>query len=335
MNAIMITQTTPLVVGIDGTEHSRDALALAARLVDPGQRVLLTYVHPYGQLPGSEYKQLLREVADSTSTAVQETSAPATQCELRLVSTRSPAAGMHAIAEECGASIIVVGSSHRSSHGRVLADSVTESVLAGAPVPVAVAPRDYTGTDRGLRTIGCGFDGSPGSRGVFAWAVNLAYRRRAHLVTLAVHTPVAFGGVSAAGAIGYQSANDALRAALDEKLSAAVAALGDGSEVSGHLLNGDAAIELAKVSAELDLLVLGSRGYGPIRTVLLGSVSRALARSAACPVVILPRDAADVSGDGELTVAGRGVGADLMMQPRDRRSPRKARVDGRRVAHGG
>ena len=295
MGGVVISKTTPLVVGVDGTERSRDALALAARLADPGQRVLLTHVHTYGRLAnllsGGEYEQLVREVADSTFAAVQETLAPATQRELRLVSNSSPAAGLQAIAEETGASIIVVGSSHRSGLGRVLAGSVTESVLAGASVPVAVAPRDYTGADRGLRTIGCGFDGSPESREALAWAADLARRRRAHLLALAVHTPVAFGGVSTAGAIGYQSANDALRAALDEQLSEAVATLGDGSEASGRVLDGDAASELAEASAELDLLVLGSRGYGPIRNLLLGSVSRALVRSAACPVVVLPRDA--------------------------------------------
>ena len=124
-----------------------------------------------------------------------------------------------------------------------------------------------------------------------AWAADLARRRRAHLLTLAVHAPVAFGGVSTGGAFGHRSANDALCAALVEQLSEAVAALGDGSKVSGRVLEGDAVSELAKASAALDLLVLGSRGYGPIRTVLLGSVSRALVRTAACPVVVLPRGA--------------------------------------------
>ena len=62
-------------------------------------------------------------------------------------------------------------------------------------------------------------------------------------------------------------------------------------EASGRLLDGDAVGELAEASAELDLLVLGSRGYGPVRRVLFGSVSRALARYAACPVVVVPRGA--------------------------------------------
>lgn len=296
MGVIVILQTTPLVVGVDGSERSRDALALATRLADPDQRLLLTHVHNFGRLAnllsGGEYEQLVREVADSTFAAVQETLVPAAQRELRLVANPSPAAGLQEIAHETGASIIVVGSSHRSGLGRVLAGSVTESVLAGASVPVAVAPHDYTRTEPGLLTIGCGFDGSPESREALAWAANLARRRHARLVALAVHTRLAFGGVPTAGVIRHQSANDALRAALDEQLGEAVAAHGDGKEASGRLLDGDAASELAEASAELDLLVLGSRGYGPVRSVLLGSVSRALVRSAACPVVVLPRPGA-------------------------------------------
>ena len=293
MFGTVILETSPLVVGVDGTERSHDALALASRLADPEQRLLLTHVHEYGRLSSllseGEYEEVLREIADSTFAAVQETLSPAAQRELRLVSNSSPAAGLQELAQETGASMIVVGSSHRSGLGRVLAGSVTESVLAGASVPVAVAPHDYAGADPGPLTFGFGFDGSPESREALAWAANLARRRRAQLVVLAVHSPVAFGGVPTGGLISHQSANDALRRGVDEQLAEAVAALGDGSGAGGRLLEGDAGRELTEVSAELDLLVLGSRGYGPVRSVLLGSVSRELARSAACPIVVVPR----------------------------------------------
>ena len=52
---------------------------------------------------------------------------------------------------------------------------------------------------------------------------------------------------------------------------------------------GDPAVELASASRELDLLVCGSRGRGPLRAVLLGSVTERLIRGAGCPVVIVPR----------------------------------------------
>ena len=51
----------------------------------------------------------------------------------------------------------------------------------------------------------------------------------------------------------------------------------------------DAADELVERSRELDLLVVGSRGYGPVRHALLGSVTQKLMKAAACPVLVVPR----------------------------------------------
>jgi nucleotide-binding universal stress UspA family protein len=274
----MTPAAAPLVVGIDGSERSLDALALAARLADPGQHVPLIHVRRNGR--------------SSNLTALQEFLDPATAHEMRVVSDSSPARGLQAIAEEIGASLIVVGSSHRSGIGRGFVGSVAESRLAGAPVPVAVAPHGDAGADNRLATIGCGFDGSHESEEALAWAAALARRRRARLQALAVHSRVAFGAVSTTGAFGYRSADDALRNELKQRMRAALAALAGGSEADGRVLEGDAANELAAASAELDLLVLGSRGYGSVRSALLGSVSRVLVRSAACPVVVVPAGSA-------------------------------------------
>jgi hypothetical protein len=52
---------------------------------------------------------------------------------------------------------------------------------------------------------------------------------------------------------------------------------------------GDVVRELATQSTGLDLLVAGSRGYGPMRSVLLGGVTGRLMREAACPLIIVPR----------------------------------------------
>ena len=112
----------------------------------------------------------------------------------------------------------------------------------------------------------------------------------------------AFGGLSTTGATGYRSANEALRHELLEKTLEAVASLAPGLDARHRLLDGDAAAQLARCSSELDLLVLGSRGYGPLRTVLLGSVSRTLVRTSRCPVVVLPRGA-EVPWSPETTYA--------------------------------
>jgi nucleotide-binding universal stress UspA family protein len=70
------------------------------------------------------------------------------------------------------------------------------------------------------------------------------------------------------------------------------ALLPDGVPVEEELLEGDTVEALAALDErEIDLLVCGSRGYGPVRRVLLGGVLRKLIRRAACPVVVVPRGA--------------------------------------------
>jgi nucleotide-binding universal stress UspA family protein len=56
----------------------------------------------------------------------------------------------------------------------------------------------------------------------------------------------------------------------------------------GEVLDGDPPAALAAASADLDLLVCGSRGHGPLQTLVLGGTSHALVRRAACPVLVVP-----------------------------------------------
>lgn len=64
-------------------------------------------------------------------------------------------------------------------------------------------------------------------------------------------------------------------------------------EVDGEyrMLMGDPGRSITEMSADVDLLVTGSRGYGTVGTVLLGSVSRHLVDHAQCPVLVVPRPA--------------------------------------------
>jgi nucleotide-binding universal stress UspA family protein len=90
--------------------------------------------------------------------------------------------------------------------------------------------------------------------------------------------------------VGYDGRNEAghareVAAALAADLGASVETI---TVAEGE---GAAAEMLAERSRELDLLVVGSRGYGPVRQVLIGGVSGELMRTAACPVLIVPRSA--------------------------------------------
>ena len=65
-----------------------------------------------------------------------------------------------------------------------------------------------------------------------------------------------------------------------------------GDAVEREFVVGDPVDELVARSEDADLVIVGSRGYGPLRSVLLGSVSAKLVRRAACPVMVVPRGAA-------------------------------------------
>jgi nucleotide-binding universal stress UspA family protein len=88
---------------------------------------------------------------------------------------------------------------------------------------------------------------------------------------------------------------DALRSVkeyLDHAIAKALETLPRELRASGQVLSGRAAkLLVSKAEEGVDLLVTGSRGYGPSRRVLLGSVSSKLARSAPCPLLVVPRTA--------------------------------------------
>ncbi len=83
------------------------------------------------------------------------------------------------------------------------------------------------------------------------------------------------------------------KARYQAALDAALARLPPGVEATGEILSGDVVDCLSALDdRDVDVLVCGSRGYGPVRRVLLGGVAARLIRQAAAPVVVVPR------GDG-------------------------------------
>ncbi len=212
--------------------------------------------------------------------------------ETRTLSEVSVPRGLHVLARELEAGLIVVGSTGRSRTGRVLTGSTAERLLHGAPCPVALAPRDYVRTS--VDTIGVGFVDSPEGHAALGAAHMLAARVGARLRVIAALHPS--GGLDAAMAAGIRPQRGAMlegrrRAEVEAGLERAVAALPAGVEVESELHVDDPADVLLRISEHVDLLVCGSRGYGPLRSVLLGGVSRRLVDGSQCPVLVLPREA--------------------------------------------
>jgi nucleotide-binding universal stress UspA family protein len=184
--------------------------------------------------------------------------------------------------------MIVVGPSSRVGLGRLRPGSVGERLLSGASVPVAIAPSGYASGERRLATVVCAFDGSPESSLALDWADELARRDDAQLRVISVHSPIAFGDRVVDGAVSRESTNEALREEIEREQLEAIT----GRRAHAVVLTGNPAKELAHVSKDTDLLVMGSRGYGPVRATLLGGVSHYVIRHARCPVVVCPRSAA-------------------------------------------
>jgi nucleotide-binding universal stress UspA family protein len=104
------------------------------------------------------------------------------------------------------------------------------------------------------------------------------------------------GGLDAAMAAGLRPQRSAAlegrhRIEVEAALDRALEALTPGVDVERDLHVDDPADVLLRISEHVDLLVCGSRGYGPLRSVLLGGVSRRLVDEAQCPVLVLPREA--------------------------------------------
>jgi nucleotide-binding universal stress UspA family protein len=280
-----------IVIGFSPTPSGDDALALGSLLC----RLLRADPVVARVVPGPDY--LLGP--DPEATIDRETSGAFEVARDRLrgldVTTRavnepSIARGLFGVVEETDAEAIVVGSTHRGTVGRMLPGYVAASLLHGAAAAVAVAPHGYSeGPAPSLTQIGVGFDGSPESRDALAAAVGLARASGGSIRIVGVSDPSPFG---------YTAALEVMTAGEIESLATEHArrALEEGSgmvpdEIEGEsrLHHGEPAACLVKESADLDLLVLGSRGYGPVGRTFLGSVSEAVAREAACPVVVTPR----------------------------------------------
>ena len=284
-----------VIAGVDGSERSRDAIVLARRIAAVLEAQLIAvHVYPIDEFAGyleggslPEVRRLIDEAAEMAHGRVRELASEMEIDEVRLRTASSAAAGLHGAAVEQDTQLIVLGSSERSGLNRVFPGPTAARLLSGSQVAVAVAPVGYADQQPDDGAVGCGYDGSAAAREALHWAAEFARRGRRSLRVLAVQRQLAFGHVGVTGTFGAKSANDELRAGLAANLSQAVASLPNES-VESEILEGDPAHRLAESSAGLALLVLGSRGYGPVRSVLLGSVSADVARTAACPVLVVP-----------------------------------------------
>jgi nucleotide-binding universal stress UspA family protein len=271
-----------ILVGVDGRQGGRDAIALARQLGTPDAAITLAHVY------GSDWvlahaAAIGSDIELGVASELLLTEQRAAGIEAALVSSAQspPARGLHELAEERDADLLVVGSSRHAILGRALVGDDTRAALNGAPCAIAIAPRGYTQMDHRVRTIGVGYDGSSETAAALATARELAGRYDA--------------AVRATWVVSRQDVEDETPLPADWPQTTEVlvsrcqAQLDRLDGVEAEAIYGGPREELARLGGEVDLLIVGSRSYGPVHRMFLGTTSTYLTRHIGCPLLVLPR----------------------------------------------
>ena len=297
MPATADSRPGPIVVGVERSERSRDALALGRTLARAvGSRLILVAIYPIDARSATiERRAYAAALAQEAESALEWVAQPLAGVEAtsRAVACTSVTRGLQQVADEEGALAIVVGPSHRGVLGRVVPGSVGERLLHGAPCPVAVAPRGYWQAGHGaILEIGVAFVETPEAAEALGAAVGLAGRTNAAIRALRVVEPQPVGATLPFG-WSYTELEESTREGIVRNLHHAIDDLDAPVQISAEVVDGYADDELARLSDEVDLLVCGSRGNGTIGRIMLGSVAAGVMRKARGPVLIVPRGAQD------------------------------------------
>jgi nucleotide-binding universal stress UspA family protein len=301
-----------IVVGVDDSPRSEDAIALARALADAaGADVLAVCAFPYDDHPDAHFnlamRPLLQELADNTLEKLCEPLTDDARVRRLAVADLSPARAIERVAREEHAALIVVGSSHAGRHTRLHPGSTAQRLFEGAPCPVALAPLGYRLRPHlKLQRVSVGYDASAEGARALSAGLLVARAAGAPLRVIRVFDPDWPVPPSMQSLPGYVRLTPAAEEAARAELERTVAALPKDVWAEPAFLHGEPAHQLAVESEVADLLVIGSRGYGPLKSVLLGGVSRKVVRTAACPVLIVPRGA-DASLDALFTSGLRGT----------------------------
>jgi nucleotide-binding universal stress UspA family protein len=261
-----------IIVAYDGSEDALDALVLGNLLAElTAHPILLAAfsdarpmrtVHVDGDL-------VLHAGADARDVLTNAPAGP--EIERRVVHGRSPASALSMLAEAQDSVAIVVGSGG-DNHGGATG-AIARQLFGNSPCAVAIAPCRYRErAPRRLAQLLAAYVDTPEGLDALRIAAQLAHAARASLrVVSIVDSPHA-------------------TAAREQALEAELRRLANTVAVDGLVLLGDpVTCLLEEADSSVDLIVTGSRGFGVVRQVALGSVSSQLVERSPVPVLVVPR----------------------------------------------
>jgi len=285
-----------VLVGVDGTPSARDAVVLARALAtadDPDVLLVGAYTDPLLPFPPGLRRDVhLRKDVERLLLAVREALAPAARTHVK--ADLSPGRALcHLIAHE-RPDLLVLGSSRHVADGHAGAGRTGRQVVHGAECAVALAAHGVAAGAEpfALRHVVVGVDRSLEAEAALAQAHALAHACGARLTAVAVvddrlPTTVAPAGM-AVELVQWDELVDVHRTHTEQLLDELRERV---PGLACELRIGDPAQELTAVAAGADLLVVGSRRWGPFSRLVVGSTGEELVREAPCSLLLVPRPA--------------------------------------------
>jgi nucleotide-binding universal stress UspA family protein len=288
---------TTILLATDGSREAELAATTASDLAkSTGSELHVIHVGPFMPMLFStmedEPARMAREARKTLDDAVGRLEAAGGEVAQAHLKVGGPSEEIVALAEELGAGLIVMGNRGRGGVRRALMGSVSDSVVRHAHCPVLVVRADPIVFPTQILVA---TDGSEEAQLASSSATVLAERTGSELHVVYVgHMPPVFYESPGAWALDpdlqrkmEERAEQEARARVDEQVQRVREA---GGEVAGvHARVGRPDAEIVRLAEELDagLIVLGSRGLGPLRSALMGSVSHSVVHHARCPVVVV------------------------------------------------
>lgn len=282
-----------IAAAIDISPESEDAAVLAAAIAGATDAdLILLAIEPALPLmvPGGDWRRMRGETETLLSN-VRASCAPGAR--FAIDADLSAPRGLHRLARQEHRQLLVIGSSPGGPAGEVSIGHTTRQLLDELECALAIAPRGLRSRHHlDLRRVAVGFDGGAEARVALATAATLASGSGAELIVRGViddRVPalgwphVWMGEIMEAWVEVMNDEAESLRAEIVKAVSAL------GVQASVQVARGRAADSLRELSGEVDLLVLGSRRWGPVARLLLGGTGEALVHGATCPLVIVPR----------------------------------------------
>ncbi len=281
----------PVVVGATHSEASHTAVAWAAQ--EAGRRHLpLRLIHvqewpAQAASPGrpGHPSNLWKSHFHALGTSVLESGRyiatqryPDLEIRTELVEGR-PVKALREAAE--GASLLVLGGRRPSEIEEIFAFGGTGASLAGhPPCPVALVLSPFWADETNAAVV-VGVDGSTASEKAVALAFEEAELQSVELVAIEARRP-------------GEDFSDSMQESFRD-LSEALAGWGEkypGVRARHEVVVGNPALALVRAAARARCLVVGSRGRGGFRGMVLGSTSRTLVHHTPCPLIVVPPEAA-------------------------------------------